>query len=106
MCKPKLALKYCGFCNPYVDLSRIASHLAQVAENKGDFQLVSLSDNDIALVIVLCGCPRACGNKEELRARAKDILVVAGESVSGQPVPDDSLSDTVERQISKLLSEA
>jgi sulfite reductase beta subunit-like hemoprotein len=99
----KVALKYCGSCNPRVDLSRIARHLAKVAEEWGDFKLVPLSENDIDVVVILCGCPRACGNKEEVRARAKRSLFTAGESVNRQAVPETDLPTVVEQELSKIL---
>lgn len=99
----KVALKYCGSCNPRVDLSRIARHLAKVAGERGDFKLVPLSDSDIDVVVILCGCPRACGNKEEVRARAKRSLVTAGESVNKRDVPETDLPMIVEQELSRIL---
>jgi len=99
----KVALKYCGSCNPRVDLSRIARHLAKVAEERGDFQIVPLSENDIDVVVILCGCPRACGNKEEVRARAKRSLFTAGESVNRQAVPETPLPMAVEQELVKIM---
>jgi sulfite reductase beta subunit-like hemoprotein len=85
-----------------VDLSRIARHLAKVAEERGDFQLVPLSEN-IDVVVILCGCPRACGNKEEVRARAKRSLLTAGESVNRRAVPEAQLPTVVEQELDKIL---
>ncbi|MCJ7515946.1 MAG: hypothetical protein MUO89_08315 [Dehalococcoidia bacterium] len=102
--KVKVALKYCGSCNPRVDLRRIARHLAKVAEERGDFQLVTLSENDIDVVVILCGCPRACGNKEEVRARARRCLFTAGESVNRRAVPETELTAAVEQELIKILN--
>ena len=101
--KVKVALKYCGSCNPRVGLSRIARHLTKVAEERGDFQIVPLSENDIDVVVILCGCPRACGNKEEVRARAKRSLFTAGESVNRQAVPETQLPMAVVQELGKIL---
>jgi hypothetical protein len=84
----KVALKYCGSCNPRVDLSRIARHLKSVAAESGHFQLVPLSEDNINVVVILCGCPRACGNKEEVKARAR---------------PENELPSVVERELIKVL---
>jgi hypothetical protein len=86
-----------------VDLSRIAHHLSKVAEERGDFQIVPLSENDIDVVVILCGCPRACGNKEEVRARAKRSLFTAGESVNRQAVPETKLPMAVVQELGKIL---
>jgi len=86
-----------------VDLRRIARHLAKVAEERGDFKLVPLSENDIDVVVILCGCPRACGNKEEVRARAERSLYTAGETVNRRAVPEIDLPMVVEQELSKIL---
>jgi hypothetical protein len=102
--KFKVALKYCGSCNPRVDLRRIARHLTKVSEERGDFHLVPLSENDIDVVVILCGCPRACGNKAEVKARAKKCLVTAAESVDGKFVPESELPAAVERELNRILN--
>lgn len=86
-----------------MDLPRIASHLAKVADERGDFQLVSLSEDDIGVVVILCGCPRACGNKDEVRTRAKQSMVIAGESLNGTVIPETSLQSAVEQELIKIL---
>ena len=103
--KIKVALKYCGSCNPYVSLTGLAYHLAHVAEERGDFQLVPLSENDVDVVVILCGCPRACGDKEEVKARAKHNLVVAGESIKRKPVAKKYLQSAVEQELVKILEQ-
>ena len=86
-----------------MDLSRVARHLTKVAEGRGDFKLVPLSESDIAIVVILCGCPRTCGNKEEVRARGRQSLVIGGESVGGKPVPEKHLPTTVEQELVRTL---
>lgn len=71
----KVALKYCGSCNPQVDLASIGRYLAEIVARQPDFELAPLSANDVDVVVILCGCPRACGNKPEVRARAKRYLL-------------------------------
>ena len=84
-------------------MTGIARHLAKVAETRGDFQLVPLPENGIGVVVILCGCPRACGNKAEVRARAGQSLLTAGESINGRHVPEAQLPSTVEQELIKIL---
>ncbi len=84
-------------------LTRIARHLAKVAEERGDFHLVPLSEDGIDVVVILCGCPRACGNKAEVRARANQSLLTAGESINGRHVPEAHLPSAVEQEFIKIL---
>jgi hypothetical protein len=84
-------------------LTSIARHLAKVAETRGDFQLVPLPESGIDLVVILCGCPRACGNKAEVRARAAKIILTAGESINTRHVPEAQLPSTAEQELIKIL---
>ena len=86
-------------------MRRIASYLTKRAEERGDFQLVPPSDESIDVVVILCGCPRACGNKEEVKARAKRSLVTSGESVNRRPVPESDLPATIERELYKIIKD-
>lgn len=101
--KARVALKYCGSCNPDVDLTRIARHLTKIAGERGDFELVSLSQENIDVVVILCGCLRACGDKEEVRARAKRCLVIAGESLNGTTISETHLPAAVEQELARIL---
>jgi hypothetical protein len=84
-------------------LTRIARHLTKMAKASGDFQLVPLSEDGLNVVVILCGCPRACGNKAEVKARAAKILLTAGESINGKTVPEAQLPSTVEQELIKIL---
>jgi len=95
----KVALKYCGSCNPQVRLGQVANHLAHLSD---DFTIVPLSADNIDVVVVLCGCPRACGNKDEVRGRARDCIVVAGESLDGRPVAEADLAAAAAERLLRL----
>lgn len=99
----RLALKYCGSCNPYVNLPRIARHLTQIVTKVNNLELIPFSETDIDVIIILCGCPRACANKQEVRARAKFTLIIAGESVNGTPVTEENLPTVIEFELFKIL---
>jgi len=100
--KIQVSLKYCGSCNPYIDLSKISGELKKAIKKENDLNLVSLESNHIDTMVILCGCPRACGNKEEIRARAAQSIVVAGETIDLVPVPERDISAAV---IKKLKSQ-
>ncbi len=87
----KVALKYCGSCNPRMDLSRIGRSVAGVVALCPDFSLVPLSSGDIDVVVILCGCPRACANKDEVRRRAKRYLLINDESLGEAPLLEANL---------------
>lgn len=51
--------------------------LSELVARRPDLELSPLSANDIDVVAILCGCPRACGNRPDVRARAKRCLLVS-----------------------------
>lgn len=103
MSKCKIALKFCGCCNPYVDLSQIAYHLRTAIESCDGFDLVPLASRDIDVVVILCGCPRACANRAENRTGRLATVVVAGESVDGEPIPESELGVAVGQKLAMVL---
>lgn len=78
----KVAIKYCGSCNPQVDLPAIARLVAAAP----DVTVAPLDSDDLDAVAILCGCPRACGDVAEVRSHAPRCIVVAGDTLQGKPV--------------------
>ena len=100
--KPRLALKYCGSCNPHIDFAAVKIQLIKW-QDEFNFELVPFSETGMDIVIILCGCPRACGNREEVRAIAKRSLLVAGQNIAGKPVAEDRLLDVLKDELSATL---
>jgi len=75
-----------------------------MSQTRDDFVLVPPSEDKVDVVVILCGCPRACGNKEEFKARAKHHLLIAGESTKGSDVPETHLSTVVQRELQNILN--
>ena len=101
----KVAIKYCGCCNPHVELSKIAHHLVDMAETDADLTLIPFSENTIDIVVILCGCPRACGNKEEVKERAKHHLLVTGENIDGKAVHEENLPQALHYELEAILGQ-
>jgi hypothetical protein len=101
--KFKVTLKYCGSCNPYVDLTRIARHVVGLIERHEEFEKVPPFEKDITVAVILCGCHRACGNKQDVRPRSEQYLVVAGESFMGQYVSEGNLPIVVCQRFLEIL---
>ena len=100
--KIRVSLKYCGSCNPLIDLSKIGNELKEAIQKENDLKLVSPEDNDIDTMIILCGCPRACGNKAEIRAKANQSIVVAAETIDMVPVAEKDISTAVMKKLKSL----
>ena len=97
--KRRVSLIYCGSCNPLIDLPKIGQALPAAISQETDLLLVSPDETNIDTIIILCGCPRACGNKEAIRARALRCIVVAGESVDAVPVAEKDISTAILKKL-------
>lgn len=101
--KIRVSLKYCGSCNPLIDLSKIGNELKEAIRKDNDLKLVAPESNHIDIMVILCGCPRACGNKEENRAKANRSIVVAAETIDMVPVAEKDISTTVMKKLKSLI---
>jgi hypothetical protein len=66
-------------------------------EKEDGMVLVSPDINNTDTMVILCGCARACGNKEETRARAKRTILVAGETIDMTPNIRAALTEELRR---------
>jgi len=51
-------VKYCGGCNPTYDRVAVVKRLERALEEEAEF--VSFTEEDLDLVLVVCGCETAC----------------------------------------------
>ncbi len=98
-----IALKYCGSCNPQIDLSAQAGRVRQFVASRGDIELIPSDSTDIDLLILLCGCPRACADKEEIKSQARHIILISGEAVNHEKCHEKDLPHSVNASIEKTL---
>ena len=101
--KPRVALKYCGSCNPYIDFAAIKKWLAGLQAELG-FELVPFSAAGADAIIILCGCQRACANRQDVRASAPKSLLIAGCSIDGKAVDESRLLAGLKDRLSDMLS--
>ena len=98
----RIALKYCGSCNPRLSLRQVADYLTESAERL-NIKVVPLSTADIDIVAFLCGCPRACVARPEIKNQVKHHLLVAGESLDGKPILAEELPKAIEETLARLI---
>lgn len=44
------------------------------------------------LLVILCGCRRACADQDEYKSLAKRHILIAGESLDGRPQSENQLA--------------
>ncbi|MFC1940632.1 hypothetical protein ACFLXO_08145 [Chloroflexota bacterium] len=97
-----VALKYCGACNPMIDLAQIGRVVAELAREQG-WQLVALGeDTKTDVLVLLCGCPRTCIDREEVRRQSKQVVLVAGKRLGWRTVPEKELPLAIIEAIKEL----
>ena len=100
----KVALKYCGSCNPEIELTDIGQKIEEALQEAPDINVVSRRSKVIDVMVILCGCLKACGDKKRVRKRAGHCIVVAGESIDLVPVAEKDLPAQVIQKVKSLSS--
>ncbi len=76
---PRLAIKFCGGCNPEVERGTIAQMLRHFL---GADVLWSSPEEETDLLVVIEGCSTACAARPEVTGKTRGVLHVAGKTVS------------------------
>ncbi len=97
----RISLKYCGSCNPRLSLHRVADHLAESAKRL-NIEVVPFSTGGFDTLVFLCGCPRACVVKPDIKNKARRCLIIAGERLNGKPLPPEKLPAAIEEALASL----
>ena len=59
--KKRVGVKYCGGCNPSYERVEMVQEVQSLLKDRFIFSTYDQQDSDIMLFV--CGCPRACANK-------------------------------------------
>jgi len=90
----KIGVKFCGGCNPQINRSRIYKELRQqFPERCGLIQSEPTDLWDVG--ILLCGCPVACADADEVRGKAHNWVLVGGNTVDYYPVDESRIVETI-----------
>jgi hypothetical protein len=68
------------------------------------YEFVPHDDPDIDILIILCGCQRACVDREDVKSHAKHSLVIAGKSMRSSMVSEKDLAAILAAEIELLQS--
>ncbi len=84
MAGKKVALKFCGGCNPEFDRGEYYLRIRAAA---GDSILWrSLEDEDFETVLLIEGCPTACPEKDLFSRTGKRVVSLTSENVTPEEV--------------------
>jgi len=92
----KVAVKYCGHCNPRLNGLAIVAELRKLLPEI-EFFPSSQGEGDVLLVV--SGCPVDCATRPPHRG---PVVTVAGYSLNGQPVAEDQLLAAIIEALQKF----
>jgi hypothetical protein len=75
---PRLAIKFCGGCNPLLERGQLAQ---KVRQGLSAPQWVSWEEES-DLVLIINGCPTACAERAEIQKNSRACLVIQPGGVS------------------------
>jgi len=101
----RIAVKYCGGCNPSIDRANLVGKLVMLlAEAQPTWELVSVNEGVYDAIILINGCPVGCVQKQFLTEQ-RPVFLIAGESLQRERIAENSLPKALLAQILRLDSE-
>ena len=76
---PRLAIKFCGGCNPIIERGKLARIIRQ--DLADGVRWVS-PEGEVDLLLMICGCLTACADRAEVKQKAAQSLAIAGPTIS------------------------
>jgi len=84
---PRLAIKFCGGCNPVMDRGSLAR---LIRDALGEAVRWVSWEERTDLVLIINGCLTACADRAEIQKNAKAFLDIQADAISpikGNPIP-------------------
>ena len=91
MVKKRVALKYCGGCNPTVDR---AEYVAEIRSLAGDqIEWVTLDDGNWEKVLLIHGCEAACLEKKFDFLKHGEVLSIRNDNIKPDEIVQNLLRE-------------
>jgi 6,7-dimethyl-8-ribityllumazine synthase len=101
---PKVAIKFCGLCTQYIDVSAVVRILCDMQSEMGFVLLPFSSVEEIVdVVVILSSCSIGCADRNDVRNKAAQTVVIDGEVVNGKQVSFDAVPEAVAAALRKAL---
>ena len=99
----RVAIKYCGNCDPWTDLARLGREIKSLLESYGMAVCDPYSD-DLEGLVILNGCPRACADRPEVWQAARTHVTLSGVVIGGG-MASGALPDALAERVLCALTE-
>jgi len=98
----KIAVKYCGGCNSFIDRAGVVAKLSVLLSGiHPEWELVTPGENDYDAIILINGCPVGCVEKQFLHEK-RPVFLVAGESLQRERVSERELAKALLKKLLQL----
>jgi hypothetical protein len=81
----------------------VSGQIKVQSAGRADIEIVPFASPGIDLLIILCGCLRACANNDEIKGQAARHIIIAGQSLSGTPQNEEKLAVQLAAEIDRLF---
>ncbi|QJW46614.1 hypothetical protein HA075_12770 [bacterium BFN5] len=96
-----ISIRFCGGCNPRVNRTLIAGGIKEYLTTAG--HVVVYNRTDTPVIICISGCTANCAEHGVLRGKA--AVVIAGASVDGLAVQEDSVGSIAIKKVRDYLGQ-
>jgi len=94
----RIAIKYCGLCNPEIDVGRLVEELKKIMNI--DIEIITDPTENIDAFIILNGCKIGCIKKSNY-SYMNNIISVNGTNIDFDAVKEVDLAEKI---VDKLLA--
>ncbi len=97
----RVAVKYCGNCNPEINSPRIIGQwMMAVKDDEVTFH--PKGQRPVDLLIIICGCRKACVDRPEVRAMGNQVIVIRGRWIEGLLFAENELRNELLRRVGSI----
>jgi hypothetical protein len=75
---PRLAIKFCGGCNPVIERGQLARIIRR---DLAEGVRWASAEEEVDLLLIINGCLTACADRPEVKEKAAQSLLIAGPAV-------------------------
>jgi len=96
-----IGVKYCGGCNPRIDRSGLIREIGELLP-PGRRLVTGSNPERWDAGLLVCGCPVACADRPEVRQMTPCWIIVRGEMVDLESVPEDRIATVIAKKLAGL----
>ena len=97
----RIVVKYCGNCNPEINSPRIIDQwMTTVKDDEVTFH--PEGERLVDLLIIICGCRKACVDRPEVREMGRQVIVIRGRWIGGLGVAESDLKNELIRRVESI----